>query len=225
MFRHNIRMHCKCSSKCCAGSRCQIHQQPFLGDAHRIVHSALRRPVFPPLRRLPVFRGEFRGGTLVVDEFSRFGQPILERMEILAAPRTRKGALRLDGIIQGRIAHRRGCPDGRRNPMPARAGRRSGAGRAIGLPLGGRRVRARANSTNSVRRPRCRSPAVSSPNASVPCRQTSQTGSGSAEPRNRRKEVLLRIRYLCWVRAITQNACSWLPSLANMLHRRIRLNG
>ena len=136
MFRHNIRMHCQCSSRCCAGSRCQIHQQPILGDAHRIVHSALRRPVFPPLRRLPVFRGEFRGGTLVVDEFSRFGQPILERMEILAAPRTRKGARRLDGIVQGRVAHRRGCPDGRRNPMPARAGRRSGAGRAIGLPLG-----------------------------------------------------------------------------------------
>ena len=86
--------------------------------------------------------------------------------------------------------------------MPARAGRRSGAGRAIGLPLGGQRVRARASSINSVRRPRHRSRAVSSPNASVPRRQTSQNGSGSAEPRNRRHEILWRIRYLCWVRAI-----------------------
>ena len=82
-----------------------------------------------------------------------------------------KGDRRLDGGVRGRIAHRRGFPDGRRdrcNLMLARAGRRSGAGKAIGLPLDGRRIRARASSINSVQRSRHRSRAVSSPNASTP---------------------------------------------------------
>ena len=76
-------------------------------------------------------------------------------------PEGRKGDRRLGRIVRGKFAHRRGFPDGRRDPMPERAGRRSGAGKAIGLPLGGRRVRARVNLTNSVQRLRCRPSAVS----------------------------------------------------------------
>ena len=125
-----------------------------------------------------------------------------------------KGDRRLDGIVRGRVAHRRGLPDSRRdrrNLMPARAGRHSGAGTAIGLPLGGRRVRARASSINSVRRSRRRLRAVSSPNASVPRRQTTQTGSGGAEPRNRRHETPWQIRYHVGLGPINDLACCRCP--------------
>ena len=119
-------------------------------------------------------------------------------------PRARavKGDRRLDGGVRVRLARRRGFPDGRRdrrNLMLAKAGRRSGPGKAIGLPLGGQKVRARASPINSVRRPRRRSRAASSLNALAPRRQTTQTGSGGAEPRNRRHETLWRVRYLRWV--------------------------
>lgn len=110
-------MHRPCSSKCCAGSRCQIRQQPFLGDAHRIAHSALRQPVFP---LLPVFRGELRDSALVVDELSRFGQSMLQRMEILAA--ASDAGTRARAVKGDRCLHV--FPDGRRDRrdlMPARS--------------------------------------------------------------------------------------------------------
>ena len=50
----------------------------FIGDARGIVHSALRRPVFPPLWRLPVFWGKLRRSTLVVNELARFRRSVPE---------------------------------------------------------------------------------------------------------------------------------------------------
>ena len=74
-----------------------------------------------------------------------------------------------------------GAP-GREKPLVCRsAAEGSGQERARSIPSGDRG----------------RSRAVSSPNALAPRRQTTQTGSGRAKPRNRRHEILWRIRHLC----------------------------
>ena len=180
-----------------------------------------------PLRRRPAFRSELRGGTLVVDELSRFGQPMLERMEILARARAVKGDRCLDG------ASETGSLTAAAFPMAAETGATScrqgpegDAGRerpsvCCSAAEGSGQERARSIPSED----RGQSRAISSPNASAPRRQTTQIGSGGPEPRNRRHETLWPIRYLCWVRAIEtpQRAISYEGGSTRSLLGRVSL--
>ena len=75
----------------------------FLGDAYRIVHSALRRSVFSLPRRLPVFKGEFRGGT-------RCQRALPIRRSMLGCMEVLNPVRRLDGAIWSWTTCRHGFP-------------------------------------------------------------------------------------------------------------------